>query len=96
MKIERGIPPPPPPDANAQVHRLDAEAEAWMQAHAPGILNAWLNTGDPSDTNHWDEAAVRKHWPELWTRWRALGQAKDRLRVLMDNEYERRRPRRPL
>lgn len=96
MSIPRGIPAPTPPGANERAHRLDAEAEAWMKEHAPDILNAWFNTGDPTDTTHWHEASVRQHWPELWTRWRAVVQAKDRLRTLMDNECERRQPRRPL
>lgn len=96
MKLERGIPAPVPDDANERVHRVDAEAEAFMKAHANGIINSWLSTGDPAGYPGWDSQAVRQHWPELWSRWRALGQAKDRLAVLLNQEYERRKPRRPL
>lgn len=93
--IPRDI-PGPRPTANDRTHRLDAEAEAWMNEHAPGIINAWLDHRDPTKYARWDEAAARQHWPELWTRWRTKVQADDRLAALIDNEYERRRPRPPL
>lgn len=94
--IERGIPLPPPDTANERAHRLDAEAAAFMEKHANGIINAWLTCGDPTTYAAWHEASVRQHWPELWSRWRALQQAQERMTSLVYNEHERRKPRRPL
>ena len=89
MNIPRDV-PGPRTTANEEVHRLDAEAEAFMAAHALGIIEAWNRTGDPASYLGWDNAAVRQHWPELWSLWRAVHQAKDRLVKLMHNEYARR------
>lgn len=89
MSIPRDIPPPRQP-ANETVHRLDAEAEAFMRKHAAGIIDAWYRTGDPAAYELWDNDAVRQHWPELWSRWRAMHQAKDRLAALVMNERHRR------
>ena len=90
MNIPRDIPTPPDATANGRAHRLDAEAEAFMRQHAAGIIDAWYRTGDPAAYGLWDNDAVRKHWPELWTRWRAMHQAKDRLAALVINERQRR------
>jgi hypothetical protein len=91
MKLERSIPAPVPDDANERAHRVDAEAEEFMAEHAEGIIRAWNKYGgDLTAYGGWDEAAVRKHWPELWTRWRNLEQAKTRLGALIDNELNRR------
>lgn len=89
MKLERGVPAPISSDANARVHRVDAEAEEFMKAHAAGIIDAWRVNGDPANYPAWDSEAIRKHWPELWTRWRNMHQAKDRLGTLLMNERQR-------
>jgi hypothetical protein len=89
MDIPRGIPTPPPDVANERVHRLDAEAEAFMKQHAKGILYALEQHGDPTAYAGWHEAACRQHWPELWARWRAVHQAKDRLAALLTNARQR-------
>ncbi len=91
MDIPRGIPAPLDGTANDRVHRLDAEAEAWMKAHAAGVIEAWDRTGDPSTYPALNEA--RQQWPGLWSRWRALVQAKDAMNRLIDNARLVRNPR---
>jgi hypothetical protein len=83
MDIPRGIPAPLDGTANERAHRLDAEEEAFMTAHAAGIIEAWDRTGDPSTYPAWNEA--RQQWPGLWSRWRALVQARDAMNRLIDN-----------
>jgi hypothetical protein len=94
MDIPRDV-PTPKPTPNELLHRLDAEAEAFMKEHALGIINAWVTYKDPTIYPRWNEDAVRKNWPELWTRWRTMTQARDRMEALIGNEYDRRRPRPP-
>lgn len=91
MKLERGIPPPVPDDANERVHRVDAEAEAWRTANAALVRNLLtVAVSYPDKPVGWDEAAVRQHWPELWTLWNQYRQARQRLLAHAENEKQRR------
>lgn len=66
-------PIPAPPDGQA----LSADEVAYRRAHAKGLYAA-AQAGDITTYAGWNEAEVRKHWPELWTLWAQYRRAEDR------------------
>lgn len=91
MNIPRDIPTPPDATANERAHRLDAEAETWRTANVAQVRNLLtVALNYPHLPVGWDEAAVRQHWPELWTLWNQYRQARQRLLAHVENEKQRR------
>jgi hypothetical protein len=98
MTIESGKPAPVTSDANSRAMEREDAAEKWIAERLQRLTDAWLAHGDPyafggtlGETGADVQAGARRHWPELWSAYRQLAIARDRVSALIGNERARRK-----